>query len=66
MAGRRLAEDYGKTRRLLTTKEESILLWGCDILQCAGWLQTPNDVRNLARGIVQKRDPDAKVGEGFV
>ena len=26
MAGRRLAEDYGKTRRLLAVEEESILL----------------------------------------
>ena len=38
MAGRRSAEDYGKTKRLLTAEEESILLWRCDILQRAGWL----------------------------
>ena len=36
MAGLTLAEGYGKTRRLLTAKEESILLWGCDTLQCSG------------------------------
>ena len=35
--GRRSAEDYDQTRRLLTA-EESILLWRCDILQRAGWL----------------------------
>ena len=33
MAGRRSAEDYGKTRRLLTA-EESILIWRCDLLLC--------------------------------
>ena len=59
--GRRSAEDFGKTRRLLTAEEESILLWRCDILQRAGWLQTPKDVRILALEIAQKRNPDAKV-----
>ena len=66
MAGRRSVEDYGKTRRLLTAAEESILLWRCDILQRAGWLQTPKDALILALEIVQKRDPDAKVGEDWV
>ena len=50
MAGRRSAEDYGKTRRLLTAEEESTLLWRCDILQRSGWSQTPEDVRILAYG----------------
>ena len=54
MAGRRSAEDYGKTRQLLTAEEESILLWRC------GWLQTPAEVRALALEIVQKRVPNAK------
>ena len=54
MAGRRSAEDYGKTRRLLTTEEESILLWRCEILQRSGWSQTPEDLRILALEIVQK------------
>ena len=54
MAGRRSAEDYGKTQRLLTTDEESILLWRCDILQRSGWPQTPEDVRIMALEIVQK------------
>ena len=40
MAGRRSAEDYGKTRRLLTA-EESILMWRCDVLQRSGWSQNP-------------------------
>ena len=62
MAGRRSVEDYGKTRRILTAEEESIVLWRCDILQRAGWLQPPKDVRILAIEIVQKRGPDAKVG----
>ena len=66
LAGRRLAEEYGKTRRLLTAEEESILLWRCDILQLSGWLQTPKDVRILALEIVQKRDPNAKVGNDWV
>ena len=48
-AGRQLAEDYGKTQRILATEEESILLWRCEILQYSGWLQTPADVRALAR-----------------
>ena len=50
--GRRSAEDYGKTRRLLTAEEESILLWRYDILQRSGWLQTPEYVRILALEIV--------------
>ena len=66
MAGRRLAEDYGKTRRLLTAEEESVLLWRCEILQCSGWLQTPADERALALEIVQKRDSNAKVGKVWV
>ena len=66
MAGQRLAEDYGKTRRLLTAEEGSILLWGCEILQCSGWLQTPADVRALTLEIAQKRDPNAKVGNDWV
>ena len=66
LAGRRSAEEYGKTRRLLTAEEESILLWRCDILQRSGWLQTPKDIRILALEIVQKRDPNAKVGNDWV
>ena len=66
MAGRRSADDYGKTRRLLTAEEESILIWRCDVLQRSGWSQTPEDVRILALEIVQKRDPDAKVGKDWV
>ena len=66
MAGRRSAEDYGKTRRLLTAKEESILIWRCDVLQRSGWSQTPEDVRILALETVQRRDPDAKVSKGWV
>ena len=37
-----------KTRRLLTAEEESILIWRCDVLQCPGWSQAPEDVRILA------------------
>ena len=66
MAGRRSAEDYGKTWRLLTVVEESILLWKCEILQPSGWLQTPEDVWVLALEIVQKRDPNAVVGKDWV
>ena len=65
MAGRRSAEDYSKTRRLLTAEEESILLWRREILQCSGWLQTPADIRALALVILQKRDPNAKVGKDW-
>ena len=43
--GRRSAEDYGKTWRLLTAEEEPIFLWRCNILPRSGWLQTPEDVR---------------------
>ena len=42
------------------------MLWKCDILQRFGWLQTPKDVRILALEIVQKRDPNAKVGNDWV
>ena len=66
MAGRRSAEDYGKTKRLLTAEEESVLLWRCEILQRAGWLQTPKDARILALEIIQKRDPGAKIGEDWI
>ena len=66
MAGRQSAEDYGKTRRLLTAEEELILLWRCKILQCSGWLQAPADVRALALEIVQKRDPNAKVDKDWI
>ena len=48
------------------TAEESILLWRCDILQCSGWLQTPEDARILALEIVQKRNPDAKAGKDWI
>ena len=66
MAGRRSAEDYSKAQQLLTAEEESILLWRCEILQRAGWLQTPKDARILALEIVKKRDPDTKVGKDWV
>ena len=66
MTGRRSAEGYDKSRRLLAAEEESILLWRCDILQYSGWLQAPEDVRVLALEIVQKRDPDAEVGKDWV
>ena len=66
MAGRQSAEDYSKTRRLLTAEEESILLGRCEILQCPGWLQTPAGVRSLALEIVQKRGPNAKVGIDWI
>ena len=57
MAGRRSAEDYGKTRRLLTAEEESFCC-GDETLQRSGWLQTPEDVRVLALEIVQRQNPD--------
>ena len=66
MAGRRSAEDYGKTKRLLTVEEESILLWRCDTLQRAGRPQIPNDARILALEIIQKRDLGAKIGEDWI
>ena len=66
VAGRRSAEDYGKTRRLLTAEEESILILRCDVLQRSGWSQTPEDVQILALETVQKRDPDAKVSKDWV
>ena len=47
-------------------KEKSILLRRCDTLRRPGWLQTPADVRILALGIVQKRDPDAIVGKDWI
>ena len=65
-AGRGSAEDYGKTRRLLTAEEESTLPWRCDILQRSGWLQTPEGVPISAFEIVQKRDPDTKVGKNRI
>ena len=66
MAGRRSHEDYSITQRRLTAEEESIVLWRCDTLQRAGWLQTPKDARILALEILQKRDPDGKIGEDWV
>ena len=66
MAGRRSHEDYSITQRRLPAEEESIVLWRCEILQRAGWLQTPKDARILALEILQKRDPDAKIGEDWV
>ena len=35
-------------------------------IQRSGWLQAPEDVRILALEIAQKRDPDAKVGGGWI
>ena len=66
MAGRRSHEDYPIIQQHLTVEEESIVLWRCDILQRAGWLQPPKDVRILALEILQKRDPDGKIGEDWV
>ena len=66
VAGRRSAEDYSKTRQLLSAEEESILIWGCDVLQRSGWSQTPEGVRILALGTVQKRDPGAEVSRDWV
>ena len=66
MAGRRSAKVYSKTERLLTAKEESILLLRYGILQHASWLQLPKDARILALEIVKKRGPDAGVGEDWV
>ena len=66
IAGRRSAEDYGKTRQLLAVGEGSVLVWGCGVLQRSGWSQTPEDVRILALETVQKRDPDAKVSKDWV
>ena len=66
MAGWQSAEDYGKTRRLLTTEEESILQWRCELLQYSGWLQTPANVRALALEIIQKQDPNATVGKDWI
>ena len=66
MASRRSHEDYSITQRHLTAEEESIVLWRCDILQRAGWLQTPKDAQILALEILQKRDPDGEIGEDWV
>ena len=66
MAGRRSAEGYGKTRRLLTAEKVPILPWRCDILQRSGWLQTLEDAPISAPEIAQKRDPDAKVGKDWI
>ena len=66
MVGRQSAEDYGKTRQLLTAEAESILLCRCKILQCSCWLQTPADVRALAFEFVHERVPNAKVGEDWI
>ena len=55
MAGRRSHEDYSIIQQHLTVEEESIVLWRCEILPRAGWLQTPKDARILALEILQKR-----------
>jgi hypothetical protein len=39
--GRRSAADYHKSRRLLTEEEEDVLVWRCEVLQRAGFAQTP-------------------------
>ena len=66
IAGRRSAEDYGKTRRLLTAEEESILLWKCDITIVFRTAINPGGCTGLALEIVQKRDPNAVVGKAWV
>ena len=66
MAGRRSAEDYGKTRWLLTAEEESVLLCRYEILPLSGWSQASEDLRILGLEIVQKRDPEAIVGKDWI
>ena len=62
MTGRRSAEDYGKSRWLLTAEEESILLWRCDILQHSGWLQTPEDVGGNVNNNLDNLNEDSEEG----
>jgi len=55
--GRRSAEDYHKSCRLLKEEEEEILIWYCDILQRTGFPQSVKDMIALAEKILRKRDP---------
>jgi hypothetical protein len=64
--GRRSAEDYHKSRRLLKEEEEEILIWRCDILQRAGFPQTVKDVTASAEQILQKRNPTATVSSRWI
>lgn len=64
--GRRSAEDYSKSRRLLTAEEEEVIIWRCEILQRTGFPQTTQDVRRIAESVLQKRDPDGRVGPRWV
>jgi len=59
--GRRAAEDYYKSQRLLKVEEEEILIWRCDILQRAGFPQSIKDVTKLAKEILQKWEPTATI-----
>jgi len=52
--GRRSAEDYHKSCRLLKEEEEEIWIWYCDILQRTGFPQSLNDTIVLAKKILQK------------
>ena len=45
--GRRSATDFHKSRRLLTEEEEDVLVWRCEVLQRAGFAQTPKDIMRI-------------------
>ena len=42
--GRQSAADHQKSLRLLTEEEEDVLVWRCEVLQHAGFTQTPKDI----------------------
>ena len=64
--GRRSAADYQKSQWLLTEEEEDVLVWRCEVLQRAGFAQTPQDITAVAEEILRKRDPNGTVGRRWV
>ena len=64
--GRRSAEDYHKSRRLLKEEEEQLLIWQCDILQRTGFPLSVKDVTSLAEMILRKREPTATISPRWI
>ena len=64
--GRQLAADHQKSQQLLTEGEDDVLVWRCEVLQRAGFAQTPKDTTSVAEGILRKRVPDGTVGRRWV
>ena len=64
--GRLSVAEYGKTRQLLFDKEEEVLIWRCEILQCGGFPQSIRDVTAIAEEILRNREPAATVSPPWI